>query len=71
MVAFDGVSPYSGVRRALASHPEPVSVWIRRAMWRAGTPDKQLQLADSFDVVLEPGEFAAAADEGPTVDVPG
>jgi DNA uptake protein ComE-like DNA-binding protein len=68
VVAFDGVSPYSGVRRALASHPEPVSVWIRRAMWRAGTPDKQLQLGDSFDVVLEPGEFAAAADEGPTVE---
>jgi competence ComEA-like helix-hairpin-helix protein len=69
VVAFDGVSPYSGVRRALASHPDPVSVWIRRGMWRAGTPNKQLQAGDSFDLVLEPGEFAAAADQGPTVGV--
>jgi competence ComEA-like helix-hairpin-helix protein len=69
VVAFDGVSPYSGVRRALAAHPETISVWIRRAMWRAGTPARQLEPGDSFDLVLEPGEFAAAADEGPTVAV--
>ena len=69
VVAFDGVSPYSGVRRALAAHPEPVSVWIRRPMWQPGRAAKQLELGDSFDVVLEPGEFAAAADPGPTVEV--
>jgi DNA uptake protein ComE-like DNA-binding protein len=67
VVAFDGVSPYSGLMRALASHPDPVSIWIRRGMWRAGTPHKQLKAGDSFDLVLEPGEFAAAADQGPTV----
>jgi competence ComEA-like helix-hairpin-helix protein len=69
VVAFDGVSPYAGVRKALAAHPEPVSIWIRRAMWRAGRPDKQLQFADIFDLVMEPGEFAADADRGATAKV--
>jgi len=69
VVAFDGVAPYAGLRKALGAHPEPVSVWIRRAMWQAGKPAKQLQFTDTFDVVIEPGEFAAEADHGPTVQV--
>jgi competence ComEA-like helix-hairpin-helix protein len=68
VVAFDGVSPYAGLRKALAAHPKPASVWIRRAMWRADRGVKQLEFAERFDQVIEPGEFAADADQGPTVE---
>jgi competence ComEA-like helix-hairpin-helix protein len=69
VVAFDGIYPYMGLRNALGAHPGPTSVWIRRAMWRGDSSGNQLQFTDVFDVVLEPGEFAAERDEGPTVAV--
>jgi hypothetical protein len=67
VVAFDGIYPYLGLRNALHAHPERTSVWIRRAMWTAGRGAEQLQYSDLFDLVLEPGEFAADRDEGLTV----
>jgi hypothetical protein len=67
VVAFDGIYPYMGLRNALQAHPEAGSVWIRRAMWSPGRGAEQLQYSDLFDVILEPGEFAAERDEGLTV----
>jgi hypothetical protein len=67
VVAFDGIFPYMGLRNALQAHPERTSVWIRRAMWLQGRGADQLQYSDLFDVILEPGEFAAERDEGLTV----
>jgi DNA uptake protein ComE-like DNA-binding protein len=67
VVAFDGIFPYRGLRNALAAHPEPASVWIRRAMWRPDTGAQQLEYSGIFDAILEPGEFARDADSGPTV----
>jgi competence ComEA-like helix-hairpin-helix protein len=67
VVAFDGIYPYMGLRNALEAHPELTSIWIRRAMWSPGRGAEQLQYSDLFDVVLEPGEFAAERDAGLTV----
>ena len=67
VIAFDGVSPYGGLRKALEAHPDPAWVWIRRAMWRRDKEDKHLQFSGLFDAVIEPGEFAAELDQGPTV----
>ena len=68
VVAFDGAYPYVGLRRALGAHKGSTSVWIRRAMWLPGV-EKALRFSSSFDVVLEPGEFASDVDEGPTVEL--
>jgi UDP:flavonoid glycosyltransferase YjiC (YdhE family) len=65
-IVFDGTWPYRGLLDALADHPQVRSVWSRRGMWRRDLEAPQLEHAGAFDLVLEPGEFAAAADRGPT-----
>lgn len=66
-VVFDGTFPYGGLRRAIDTDDRRAFVWSRRAMWRADYKDDALRMASSFDLVIEPGEFAAAADRGATV----
>ncbi len=70
VLVFDGPHPYDGLDAALASSPGTRSVWSRRAMWRAGENTHQLDKESWFDVVLEPGDLAAAADQGATVGRP-
>jgi competence ComEA-like helix-hairpin-helix protein len=67
VVAFDGTYPYRGLRDAIEAHPEQTWVWIRRPMWQPAVEPKALRFSGFFDRVIEPGEFAEAADEGPTV----
>lgn len=67
VVAFDGVVPYAGLVAAAQDHPDLPWVWVRRAMWKRGAGRQWLDRASAFDFVLEPGEFASAADEGLTV----
>jgi glycosyltransferase involved in cell wall biosynthesis len=66
VVAVDSV-PHAGIVAAAADHPEITWVWVRRAMWRRGVGTEWITQGSAFDAILEPGEFAAAADEGPTV----
>lgn len=66
LVLFDGVVPYAGLRAARRALPATAFVWMRRGMWRAGVGTDWLEHADLFDLVIEPGDFAAAGDVGPT-----
>ncbi|MBO3736226.1 glycosyltransferase [Actinoplanes flavus] len=66
VVAVDSV-PHDGIVAAARAHPGITWVWVRRPMWRRDTGTEWIERRDAFDHVLEPGEFAAAADEGPTV----
>ena len=66
VVAVDSV-PHDGIVEAVADHPEVTWVWVRRAMWRRGVGANWIERGCAFDAILEPGEFASAADEGPTV----
>jgi len=66
VVLFDGVAPYLGVINALRRHPSISAGWLRRGMWLSGTNDSQLAKSGAFDFVIEPGDIAAAADQGPT-----
>lgn len=70
VVVFDGTHPYSGMERAREEAPAARWVWSRRAMWRPGRNVDQLSKSDWFDVVLEPGDLAEAADRGATVGEP-
>ena len=66
IVAVDSV-PHDGIVAAVADHPGLTWVWVRRPMWQRGVGDEWIAAGQVFDHVLEPGEFAEAADEGPTV----
>jgi UDP:flavonoid glycosyltransferase YjiC (YdhE family) len=66
-VVFDGTWPYHGLMDVREDRPDVRFVWSRRGMWRAETTDHLLHVAPRFDLVIEPGELAAASDQGPTV----
>jgi len=67
LVVFDGVHPYRALTHVLSARGAPRSVWCRRPLWRQGSAAASLRREGAFDVILEPGELAAAADRGPTV----
>ena len=71
VVVFDGVHPYRALTHVLSARGAPRSIWCRRPMWRAGSATAPLRRAGAFDAVLEPGELAARADQGPTVPLRG
>ncbi len=66
VLAFDGVAPYPGIGQARPRLPGVTFVWIRRGMWQSGVNLAQLKKTTFFDVIVEPGDIAAAADRGPT-----
>src|SRR5690606_9516940 len=65
-VVFDGVVPYQGLLLARAQLPEVRFVWMRRGFWHSGARTAPLATSPWFDQVLEPGDFAAQGDNGPT-----
>ncbi len=65
LVAFDGNMPYRGLLQALEDRPHIRRAWIRRALWAPGT-ELPAERADQFDMIIEPGEFSARFDIGPT-----
>ncbi len=65
-VVFDGNAPYQGVISARQAAACPF-VWVRRAMWKIGEGKTFLERSRHFDLVIEPGEFAAEFDRGLTV----
>jgi Glycosyltransferase family 28 C-terminal domain len=66
MVVFDGVVPYLGLLHARTALPEVAFVWVRRGMWKPNSSTSALRSRPFFDLVIEPGDLAASADEGPT-----
>lgn len=66
-IVFDGTVPYTGLIEVLQKH-DLYKVWVRRAMWKEGTSAKSLSRDKYFDLVIEPGEYAAQYDRGPTKD---
>lgn len=67
-LVFDGTWPYRGLTAA-AHQTETPMIWSRRGMWREAAGDRSLAHSTLFDLILEPGEFAAAADTGATTRV--
>lgn len=71
VVLFDGVAAYPGIGQASSALREVAFIWLRRGMWRKGMNPKQIRRANYFDRVVEPGDLAGDADEGPTAGVRG
>jgi hypothetical protein len=67
VISFDGVVPYPGVLAAKFHSADLRLAWVRRGLWR-DTPQKlTLSLyASLMDKVIEPGDYAAEYDKGPT-----
>ncbi|WP_162450127.1 glycosyltransferase [Phytoactinopolyspora mesophila] len=65
-VVFDGTWPYEGIPAVREAYPDIAWVWSRRGMWKPGVGGDRLSKAAWFDVVIEPGDFAAPADRGVT-----
>jgi hypothetical protein len=65
-LVFDGTSPYPGLLAARRALPGLHLVWSRRGMWRSDASRAPLRATRYFDLVIEPGDLAAAADRGPT-----
>jgi hypothetical protein len=59
-----GGPPHDGIVAAVAENPGPSWLWLRPAMWRRGTGGEWAARGAVFAGILEPGEFAAAGDEG-------
>ncbi|MEU4241645.1 glycosyltransferase [Actinoplanes sp. NPDC026619] len=59
-----GGLPHDGVLAAIEENPLPRWLWLRPAMWRRGTGGHWAGRGAAFAGILEPGEFAAAGDEG-------
>ncbi|MEV6489222.1 glycosyltransferase [Actinoplanes sp. NPDC051633] len=62
-VVLDGL-PHDGLLAATADHSRVAWWWLRGAMWRRGMGLRWRGRSAAFHGVLEPGEFAAAGDEG-------
>jgi UDP-N-acetylglucosamine:LPS N-acetylglucosamine transferase len=63
-LVFDS-APFTGLTEAKLTTGLPF-VWIRRAMWQKDRGGSNLARAGHFDLVIEPGEFAADFDQGLT-----
>jgi glycosyltransferase involved in cell wall biosynthesis len=59
-----GGLPHDGIVAAAAENPVPRWLWLRPAMWRRGEGGEWAARGAAFAGILEPGEFAAAGDEG-------
>jgi hypothetical protein len=66
LLVFDGTWPFGGLMQAREATSLPY-VWIRRPMWQRGKGEDNMLPADDFHLIIEPGEFAEAYDQGLTV----
>lgn len=69
-IVFDGVVAYDGIIGAIKRLDGVRSTWMRRGMWQPSVKSKRLKRESVFDQVIEPGDFAADFDLGPTVGRP-
>ena len=65
-IVFDGNNPYPGMLTAAGHQSQTRLCWIRRGMWRPTHDASFLAGARHFDLILEPDDVAADADQGAT-----
>jgi UDP:flavonoid glycosyltransferase YjiC (YdhE family) len=66
VILFDGNMPYAALVDLRRVCPDRRFVWLRRGLWRPETGKTAIDRSAIFDVIIEPGEFAAEADRGLT-----
>ena len=66
VLLFDGNVPYAALANLRQLNPNRSFVWLRRGLWRPDAGKAALERSSNFDLVIEPGEFAAEFDHGLT-----
>jgi hypothetical protein len=66
LVVVDHVGPPGALIEARRRSQGMELIWSRRGLWREGRNRSRLELADAFDVIVEPGDLAAPIDRGAT-----
>lgn len=66
VILFDGNMPYAALVDLRRVCPDRRFVWLRRGLWRPETGKTAIDRSAIFDLIIEPGEFAAEADRGLT-----
>lgn len=67
VIVIDSTEPYRGLLMCLRDHPEIPVVWSRRGMWKDAVSNAVIESGEEFfDLILEPGDLASAADRGAT-----
>ncbi|MGR3344257.1 MAG: glycosyltransferase [Paracoccaceae bacterium] len=68
-LVLDANVPFEAFGALRDLRPGLPMIWVRRAFWGPGRDLAALQRAPWFDTVIEPGEYAAPYDSGPTTQV--
>lgn len=63
-ILFDGNMPYAALADLRQLCPERRFIWLRRGLWRPEAGKVAIERSALFDMVVEPGEFAADVDRG-------
>lgn len=63
---LDANVPFAALDALRGAWPGLPMIWVRRAMWGEGRDRAAVEKAQLFDLVIEPGELAAAYDSGTT-----
>ena len=63
--------PYAGLLRARRDLPGVPFIWVRRGMWREHHGDDVAERERSFDLIIEPRDYADDYDRGVTIGRPG
>jgi hypothetical protein len=66
VILFDGNMPYAALVDLRRACPDRRFVWLRRGLWRPETGKTAIDRSAIFDLIIEPGEFAAETDRGLT-----
>lgn len=65
-VVFDGNVPYQALVDCRLASGDRAFLWVRRGFWRPDAGRATIDRARHFDLVVEPGDFAASLDRGIT-----
>lgn len=67
VISFDGVVPYPGFIATKIANPDLQLIWVRRGLWQKNALRFALPFQSRLvDRVIEPGDVARSADNGPT-----
>lgn len=67
-MVVDHVSPPRVFQRLRERTHGVTYIWSRRGMWQPERNRHVLELASTFDIVVEPGDYASPIDQGPTAE---
>lgn len=63
-VFFEGARPRDALIEVLGGFPDPTRIWMRQGMTGRGAEVVDPRIAKSFDLILQPDDYAGGRDDG-------